>query len=332
MSVLSYFHPTTVIFIDDNELFLRGLDAELPRIRPFELHHDPCVALDAVNRILKTGHLADRVFTHREQAPDASSATVHLDLSLIEQEIKLTDRFRHVSIAFIDYAMPGIDGLEFSAGIEDPFVKKILLTGVADEHRAVAAFNDGLIHKYLPKQATADPLNVLKVVREMERAYFAELHGRMNHALADTAKSFIDDAHFIEHFNQTCAELHIVEYYRVNQPLGYLLLDAAGSIHRMLVADALEFDKQYSYARAHSAPANVIDALQGRQAIGFFYEPVETFFDHSKFTWDDYLVPVTRQGPDWYAALAPDPPVDIDYDPAVSSLSSFMASLGPRVY
>lgn len=41
----------------------------------------------------------------------------------------------------VDYSMPEVDGIQFLTSIRNANCMKILLTGIADEREAVAAFN-----------------------------------------------------------------------------------------------------------------------------------------------------------------------------------------------
>jgi len=329
--MLIYCHPTTVIFIDDNQLFLRGLDVELPNPQPIVLHHDPFRALDAVNATLATPTLADRVFDHREHSADDASALLHLDLSLIEQEITHADRFRRVSAAIVDYAMPSMDGLEFCRGMTNPDVLKVLLTGVADEKLAVAAFNEGLIDMFVPKQDAVGAPAILSMIERLEQRYFRRIQDRLRHAIADSLPGFLDDPQFEAYFRGLIDKYGIVEYYLVGQPPGFLMLDRAGTLRRLLVADSSQLEAQTRYAERHGAPSGIREQLRSGATIGCFYEPVETFFDEADFPWQEYMFAARPVSALHHAAVMESPPVDIDYDPSLSSLDAFMASLAPRL-
>ena len=148
-TLFPYHFPTTVVLVDDNPRFLESLVLELPE-QPATLTFTAAEeALAVVNAPPRTPPLYRRLFSHHRARPrdPADAQLIHLDLSLIEREISNPDRFRAVSVVVVDYDMPGLDGLEFCRRIEDPHVRKILFTGVADEKVAVAAFNDGLIDR-----------------------------------------------------------------------------------------------------------------------------------------------------------------------------------------
>jgi hypothetical protein len=47
--ILLYMHPTTVILVDDNDLFLQTLDLRMPAEMAYLLYHNPREALERVN-------------------------------------------------------------------------------------------------------------------------------------------------------------------------------------------------------------------------------------------------------------------------------------------
>ena len=142
-----YFHPTTVCFVDDNESFLNSLDLELPTDWAYRTFVDPVEALAFLNETPPRVPLAERCFS----ADEGNHSVIHVDLNLIEQEINYCERFRRISVVIVDYSMPSINGLDFCAQLIDPHIRKVMLTGVADEKIAVQAFNAGLIHRFIPK-------------------------------------------------------------------------------------------------------------------------------------------------------------------------------------
>ena len=169
MVLAPYSHPTTVCVVDDNQSFVDSLSFELPSDWACQTFTDPFAARDYINTKPALPALADRCMS-----ADLSSAstTIHLDLSLIEQEINHVERFRRISVVVVDYAMPSLNGLELCAQVVDPDVRKIMLTGVADEKLAVEAFNAGLIHRFVPKQS-GDAIGVaINYMADLRRDYF----------------------------------------------------------------------------------------------------------------------------------------------------------------
>jgi CheY-like chemotaxis protein len=60
-------------------------------------------------------------------------------------------RYEEISTVIVDYDMPSMKGLEFCEKLQNPYIRKILYTGVAGEGLAIEAFNKGLIDGYIRK-------------------------------------------------------------------------------------------------------------------------------------------------------------------------------------
>ena len=69
----------------------------------------------------------------------------------------------HPDVAVMDVAMPELNGMEFCRRITDPSIRKIVLTGKADEHVAVKSFNEGLIDRFIRRIHPRGRLSVPRV-------------------------------------------------------------------------------------------------------------------------------------------------------------------------
>lgn len=78
-----------------------------------------------------------------------------------------TERFGLTRVCVFDYAMLGMDGLQALGELTDHQGGRILLTGQADEHVAVSAFNRGLINQFIAKQAPDISQHLVLVVLRM---------------------------------------------------------------------------------------------------------------------------------------------------------------------
>lgn len=132
---LPCFHPSTWIFLDDEQRFLESLDVFLPDDQPAEFYFD-------VNSV------RSRMHDSRKPIEDYQSL---LKLENLELYLSSEERFSKPAILVVDYAMPQIDGISLCQEFIDYPTKKILLTGVADESDASFAFNEGLISRYISK-------------------------------------------------------------------------------------------------------------------------------------------------------------------------------------
>lgn len=331
LALFPYCHPTTVCFVDDNEAFLRSLRFELPDELAYRTFVMPEEAEQFLNRPVPLAPLAERCFRlHRDNREHPGSAVLHLDLDLIEQEIRHRERFERVSVAVIDQAMPGRTGLELCERIRDPFLQRALLTGAADEETAVAAFNAGLIERFIPKQQD-DPVGVtLTQVEALKEAYFARHSAHLLATLAIDPPGFLAEPAVGAHLRALMQAHGLVEYYLVSDPDGFLLLSRDGRPFRLVLQNAAQLAAQEHTAAAHGAPRRVREALAAGRAVASFAaaEP-DGYFGDDRLPWDEYLVPACRlQGRElWFAGLIEDAPVAVDYHPARASYASYLRDL-----
>ncbi|MCZ6655793.1 MAG: hypothetical protein O7C67_00715 [Gammaproteobacteria bacterium] len=322
-----YFHPTTVCFVDDNESFLRSLDLQLPVGWAYKSFTDPLIALDFLQQPAALPPLVDRCFSIDHG--DRLEPTVHLDLGMVEQEIHHIERFARISVVIVDYAMPSLNGLDFCAALDDPYLKKALLTGVADEKVAVEAFNDGLIHKFIPKNTAIAIDTILTYVTDLQHQYFNQYISRLHNTLSIDPPGFLVDSNVQSHILDIMIKEQIVEYYLVNDPPGFLLVRSDGTMKRLVILNETQMQFQEQELRQLGAPADIVANQAARKVVGFFAESPVDYLGHEPYPWAENLIDATHiaANEDWFVGLVDDPPRDIDFDPAKSSYDAYLASL-----
>jgi CheY-like chemotaxis protein len=331
LSLPPYFHPTTVCLVDDNESFLRSLSLEIPETLAFRVFTDPQVALDLVNRPLSLPPLVDRCFSMERRS--SQDPVIHLDLDMIEQEINHRQRFERISVVLVDYAMPSVDGLQFCARVRDPYVRKAMLTGVADEKLAVEAFNAGLIHRFIPKHTATAIDKLLSFIEELQQTYFNQYTARLQNALAIDPPGFLVDQVIAGRVKQLAAANQLVEYYLVDDPPGFLMLRADGSVVRLVLLNDEERQQQLKLARQYHAPAEIISGLESGKLLALLSgDSPADYFGPEPFPWSDNVAPAEQiQGTrNWHLALFLDPATDIDFEPSRCSYNAYLATLDPE--
>ncbi len=323
-SILPYFHPTTVVVVDDNKLFLHTLDLRMPAEMAYELFDDPRAALSRVNRQLDLRPLPERCVQKDGARP---SGVVEIDLSLIEEEIKHTDRFRRTSVVIVDYAMPQMNGLEFCASIDDPTVKKVMLTGVADEKAAVKAFNEGLIDRFISKNDSTTLDLVVAFALDLQRAYFVDQQRVLQTSLDLEPPSFLMDSAIHEYFEAMRRRLNCVEHYLVAEPPGFVMVAPDGNLTLLVILSNEDAADGVAFARQFGAPSDVIRELAERRKVGYFYEQPD--FSGEEYRWSDYLHDAIHihGSASWLVALVNGPPTDIDFDPAKACYRTYLQQI-----
>ena len=182
LNVACCYYPTTVVFIDDNRSFLDNVLLGLnPNISACSFT-DPTEAIKYLQ-----GHMLAsfsekylRSLRNDESLDEFDSNSVEheyvdVDVFSIHKEIYNPNRFTTATVAVVDYTMPEMNGLELCKSLKGSPLKFILITGDATIEKAVEAFNEGLIHHFIPKNS-CDFINKLQtIIRGLQKQQFEEL-------------------------------------------------------------------------------------------------------------------------------------------------------------
>jgi CheY-like chemotaxis protein len=299
-----FFFPTTVAFVDDSGDFLANLSLQLDPLLAFRLFQSPIDALATLNSSgIQSSPSVKSLFSLYEGRDefDLRRQIVDVDLDMIHREIHDDKRFDQISVVVIDYDMPQMNGVEFCRQLKNPLVRRILLTGKADERVAVEAFNEGLIDRFIRKQEpnAIDSLN--QVIREMQPHYFSQIGRMLAGALAIGLYRFLKDPRFAECFNKLSDQLNIVEYYLSCAPGGMLMLDATGTSYLLLVQNEEQFRATHEIAYDQQAPDELLKTLRSGDAMPYFWKTQGNYSSIYE-DWRGCLHPATKiQGDEWYA-------------------------------
>ncbi|MEY1661091.1 response regulator [Isoalcanivorax beigongshangi] len=325
-----YFHPTTVLMVDDNQRFLDNFSLLLDERLACRFFTSASEALQLINAQARATTLDQRCCRYlRQQEAAAGERTLRLDLTLIEREISNTQRFADISVVVVDYDMPEMNGLAFCQQLKHPRVKKVLLTGVADEKLAVDAFNAGTIHHFLTKQDPDLTGKLNRTLEGLQQRYFSDVSTLLQTTLALDPPDFLHDSRFIDYFHRLLRQHDIVEYYYVEDPDGFLLVSTDGQLQRLLVSSEQSLQRALFSLRSLAPPTDVLKQLSGGKALPWLWATPEEFGDEH-FDWREFVHPATRVAGEqetWLCALVDSPPADIEYDWQTSSYRAYLDSL-----
>lgn len=297
-----FYYPSTVVFVDDSRDFLDNMSLQLDAGLAFRLHDSPVDALVALNGTPSNKTLVEQAFSISRSGEDLppSHHVIDLNLDSILREIHNEHRFEQVSVVVVDYDMPEIDGLELCRSLKNPSLKKILLTGKADEKVAVQAFNQGLIDRFILKQDDDVFTLLSRAIVDLQLAYFESLGRMVMDALALGSHTFLRDPVFIEEFRLICSRLNIVEFYISSIPDGILMLDADGAASLMIVQSEEDMLSHYEIAYDQAAPQALLDILKSNRVVPYFWATMGEYAPEC-LDWTPYLFPATElKGREWY--------------------------------
>lgn len=297
-----FYFPTTVMFVDDSIDFLANLSLQLDPGLAFQLYDSPVNALVMLNGASNPTTPIERLFSRYHDTEDLplTHHVIDVNMDKIHREVYNEFRFEQVSVAVVDYDMPSIDGIEFCRNIKNPAIKKVLLTGKADEKIAVQAFNQGIIDRFILKQ-DKDVISILnQAIAELQRAYFSQTERMLADALAIGKHAFLRDPLFAGKFREICDTLQIVEFYLCCEPDGMLMLDADGASSLLIVPNEDAQLGQYEIAYEQGAPQALLDALKSNQVVPYFWQSGGHYVPEC-LDWRAFLYPATEfKGTRWY--------------------------------
>ncbi len=310
-SIHPFYFPTTVFFVDDSIDFLANLSLQLNPLLSFQLYDSPDNALTVLNDENNQSTPIARFFSRFHHTDDVPLTHHILDVNLdkVHREVYNEHRFEQISVAVVDYDMPSINGIEFCKGIRNPAIKKILLTGKADEKIAVQAFNQGTIDRFILKQDKNVIEQLNTAISELQHLYFNQTERMLTEALAIGKHTFLRDPKFADKFQEICNERNIVEYYLCSEPDGLLMLDSHGTSSLLLIPSEDALMSQYEIAYEQGAPQALLTALKSDQYIPYFWKH-HGYYSPECQDWQTFLFPATLfQGNQWHSyAIVENPP------------------------
>ena len=256
--LLMYYHPCTWMFVDDQEGFLNAIELVLPDDRPYVMSAGTSLGRKLVDQLIDGRLLQEPDVTWKSVSGESVIRSVERGISLPSTFEK---RFGSVSVVVCDYAMPGVNGLQFLDSIRDPNVRKILLTGVADESTAIEAFNNGLIDRFVVKNDPDAVGRTFTHATELEVKRFLAIQesvwGRAHEGLTYLRRSDIA----LEHMMSVCRKMGTVEYYYSDFPPGFALIDASGRASFLLLFDRAYLGRMVADLRSRSVSKQALDSV-----------------------------------------------------------------------
>lgn len=325
-----FFHPTTVVVVDDNKDFLVNFSLRLGERLAYRLFSSPLEALEYVNDNPASNVLLSKCITsHSDEFYNIYCENlVEVNVNALQSELSNRQRFLEKSVVIVDYDMPGMNGIEFCRLIRDSNVKKILLTGVADEKLAVAAFNEGVIDKFIMKQDNASISTINESIATFQDDYFEEKGGFIKSSLNNAAFGFLLNPEFIELFGSLLRLNGVVEYYLTGEPSGYLMLSGDGSVNHLMVLSDKEMHAHAEVVRDYEGPDDLYRLIEQREVIPYFcqqggyYSP--DVVDWKKYT---YLCSPVDAAGSYYYALIRDPEFFLQRTHAIFQYNEYLDSL-----
>jgi CheY-like chemotaxis protein len=286
---LTFNFTTSTILLDDDPGFLKHFSLLLDPRLPCRKYATAAGALSYINGqdpIKNRFNGFAGISVH-----DDVDEKIYVDLNRIRELVYDHDRFSQISVAIIDYDMPEMDGIEVCKRIRHPEIKKILLTGKADEKIAVDAFNAGLINQYIRKSTADVEVLVNAAVVRLQQEYFMDITRPSQIALADGMGLFLSREGFKRMFTDVLNEYDYREYYLCEQPRGLLLLDDGARTGFLFVLSEEVMKTHREMAQAYGAPAEMLHMLRAATHVPWFPTADGYFTPRYRDEWLRHMYP-----------------------------------------
>jgi CheY-like chemotaxis protein len=315
---LCYF-PTMVLLVDDNQSFLEGISYVLDEKIAFQSYDKPYQALEFLKETHQPRFINNDWLLKIEQGQTIDIAgKLNGGIPDISRELYKNNRFNEVSVVLVDYAMPSINGLDFCKNIKDLPIKKILITGEADDNVAIDAFNQGIIGQFIRKNTPDFSQKINIIIFNFQENYFRDISKSFAQWLKSEEECPLYDPAFVKLFKDICNKLKIIEFYLLEKTGSFLLLDIDAKPTWFIVKTEEYLDRLQKDLISDEKYSFVVNKFGSNALIPFF-----GMSDNSAMplNWQDYLYPSQRlKGKQvYYYALIDDVKVNaLDSDKIIS--------------
>jgi len=218
--------PGAVVFLDDDPAYLEMLAMVLPHHWHVRLHLRPQAC---VNQLQQEPPKWEADAWAQQEIIERWRAGSPLIPQILQYWATQTGRFDLSRVCVFDYAMPGMDGLQALGELTDWPGGRVLLTGQADEHVAVSAFNRGLIDQFIAKQTPDISQHLIAVVQRMLDQPQIR-HSHIWRAALTQPQHAVLQVPSVARQLASLASKHWIEHAVIGQPFGILGMDAQGQV------------------------------------------------------------------------------------------------------
>jgi CheY-like chemotaxis protein len=279
--------------LDDNAKFLEAMKLALGKNNIIKIFKDPDEAIKYITENVNTPFT--RRCLHRPEEIKVNHRIIDVEVDAIAHEVYNAKRFMENTVIVIDYAMPSMHGLEVCQALRHLPIKKIMLTGEADDKIAVQAFNQGLIHKFIRKGGPSAV--VADAILTLQRKYFIDQSTIVIDSLTrniDYPPSCLDDPVFMDFFNDFCEKQKYTEFYLLDAMGSFLFLDIDANPTFLMVKDEDGMQESFEMADLSDTPVpdGLLKSLKDKEKLLYFFDKTQQKTDPK--TWDKYAHKTTK--------------------------------------
>ena len=233
------YYPTTVCFVDDSGDFLDSLKS-LMEMNGNPLHRSLFFSKpeDLLEHLKGAPKRADILGAYAMLSEEDQWEHKQIDVNFhdVAHISHNKNRFDQVLVVVADYQMPSMTGLELAEHLKPYGVKTILLTGEADETKAIQAFNQRLIDRFLKKEST----NLSETLETYIQELLMDAQEESTHLFKEALQLETQDTAygrdgFMDFLKDYFLKSKAVEYYPMGTTGSSLFVDQSGDLELLHV-------------------------------------------------------------------------------------------------
>lgn len=258
------FHrPGAIVFLDDDPSYLEMLAMVLPREWHVKLYLRPQAC---INHLQQEPPLWEADAWAQQEMVENWRAGSSLIPQVLGYWANHHERFGLTKVCVFDYAMPGMDGLQALGELTNWQGGRVLLTGQADEHVAVSAFNRGLIDQFIAKQTPDISQHLIAVVQRM-RVQPQIRHSQIWRSVLTQPQHALLQVPSVSRQLASMAASRWAEHVVIGQPFGILGMHADGQVSWLQLESAAGLAELAELAESQGLKATAVDDIRAGRKL-----------------------------------------------------------------
>jgi CheY-like chemotaxis protein len=263
--------PTKVLFIDDDENFfdIVGNSIDLGENIVFSCldYKNHVSVINSQNNIIVDEILSSDPYNDPENSD--------INLNYFDMQNLMLNNYKnnYYSVVFIDYDMPSSNGIDVLKSINNPYIYKVLLTGVADEKMAIKAFSDGIINNYIRKHDINLRDLIIEAIKKGSKYFFEKQTAFLrSKILSNKLKKYaLSNNNYIKLLSEYIEKNDVSEYYLVESIGSYVLIQKDGIKKILHICDNDDIASYIEQLADDNINANIIKQVKNGEKILCYY-------------------------------------------------------------
>jgi CheY-like chemotaxis protein len=267
--------PTTLVFVDDDLEFLNNLELVLAEEYKYKSFPSAKEALTFIkSQDEKWREFIKKYLSLNLEDTEILKPKASLSIADIHHILYDASRFNLSSVMVTDFAMPDMSGIELCENLKIYLIKNIMLTGEAGYDLAVSGFNRGFLDQFILKSETDFLTKIKQSAANLEAELFVDISKNLYEVMCGSLEeSIFSDPAFIQFFEDLVRKFNIVEYYLLDTSGSYVLLNAEGKIHWLIVKNERDMKMMQEIAEEETKNKALIDAIEKREKLALLLNP-----------------------------------------------------------